>query len=252
MERSLYDQLARIEDTHWWFVYRRKLIATLIESTGGVNGQDALDLGCGTGGNTPFLRAYCKQVSGLDISDAAIALARRKYPDGDFCEGDTNMLREHYPVQSFDLISDFNVLYHGWVESDLHVIHDIAYLLRPGGMFVLTEPAFSYLRRAHDVADYGARRYTLGQLTGMLKNAGFRDVQGTYFNMPVFPIALLLAVIDRLGLSPKDTDRVLEMTMPPKWLNDMAGAVLSIELAAVKVFGRIPLGVGVACTARKS
>ena len=252
MERSLYYQLAEMEDTHWWFVYRRKLIAALIESFGGVKGQDALDIGCGTGGNIAFLRAYCKKVSGLDISDAAIALARKKYPDGDFREGDINVLRELYPAASFDLVSDFNVLYHGWVASDLQAMRDVLHLLRPGGIFVLTEAAFSFLRRAHDVADYGARRYTLRQLKGMLGESGFSDVRGTYFNLPVLPIVLLLAIIDRLGLSPKKSNSVFELTMPPKWLNDTASAMLSIELAAIRAFGRTPLGVGVACIARKS
>lgn len=251
MEYSLYYQLAEIEDTHWWFVYRRKLIVALIERFGGITGQDALDIGCGTGGNVPFLRTYCKKVSGLDLSDDAIALARKKYPNGDFRKGDINALRELYPAEFFDLVSDFNVLYHDWVASDLQAMRDVLYLLRPGGIFVLTEAAFSFLRRAHDVADYGVRRYTLRQLKGMLGKAGFRNVCGTYFNLPAFPIALLLAVIDRLSLSPKETNGVFELTMPPKWLNDAAGAMLSIELAAIGAFGRMPLGVSIACIARK-
>jgi SAM-dependent methyltransferase len=252
MERYLYDRLAAMEDTHWWFVYRRKLVAALIKNFGAAHGQDALDVGCGSGGNIPFLRTYCENVSGLDLSHDAIALARKKYPQVDFREGDINGLRGLYRTESFDLVSAFHVLYHRWVASDLDAMREVHHLLRPGGVFVLTEAAFSFLRRAHDVVDYGERRYTLRQLKAMLGSAGFHDVHATYFNFPAFPIALSLAIIDRLRPSPKQTNNVLELAVPPNWLNNTAGVILGIELTAIKAFGRMPLGVSIACIARKS
>src|SRR5436190_23241966 len=108
MERAVYQQLAEIEDTHWWFVYRRKLIAHLLERSGGVAGDLALDIGCGTGGNLPFLKKYCVNVCGIDLSEHAIALARKKHPGETFLEGDINELRNLYSPASFDLISDFS------------------------------------------------------------------------------------------------------------------------------------------------
>jgi len=251
MERSAYYQLAEIEDTHWWFVYRRKLMALLIERLGGVSGQAALDVGCGTGGNMGFLKNYCSTVTGIDLSVDALALARGKHPAEDFVAGDINKLRDLFPPASFDLVADFTVLYHSWIKSDLQSMRDIRHVLRPGGAFVLTETAFPILRRAHDRLDYGARRYRLGQLKGMLTEAGFRDVQGTYFNLPAFPIVLLLALVDRLGLSAKENDKgVSELTLPPAWLNDVALGVLHLELAAIRAFGGVPIGVSVACVAR--
>jgi SAM-dependent methyltransferase len=210
MEPSIYYQLAEIEDTHWWFVYRRKLMALLIERLGGVSGQAALDVGCGTGGNMGFLKNYCSTVTGIDLSVDALALARGKYPADDFVEGDINKLRDLFAPASFDLVSDFTVLYHSWIKSDLQSMRD------------------------------------------MLSEAGFRDVQGTYFNLPAFPIVLLLALVDRLGLSATENDKgVSELTLPPAWLNDVAGGVLGVELAAIRAFGRVPFGVSVACVARK-
>ena len=32
MERSVYHQLAAIEDGHWWFIYRRRLMAHMIDN----------------------------------------------------------------------------------------------------------------------------------------------------------------------------------------------------------------------------
>jgi SAM-dependent methyltransferase len=252
MERSAYYQLAAIEDMHWWFVYRRQLVAQMIDAFGGVHGEAALDIGCGTGGNLPFLRKYCATVSGLDLSEDAIALAREKFPQEDFHRGDVNELCNLYAAGSFDLISDFNVLYHDWVKSDLQSMRDIHKLLRPGGVFILTEPAFPFLRRAHDVVDLGVRRYRLGKLTEMLKRTGYRDARGTYFNLPALPLVLLLALAARLGLSPGGkAEGVGELKLPPEWLSDLLGAVLRVELGAIKTFGRVPLGVSIACIARK-
>jgi SAM-dependent methyltransferase len=252
MERSTYYQLAEIEDTHWWFVYRRKLMANLIERLGNISGNAALDIGCGTGGNLGFLKRYCATASGIDLSDDAIALAQKKYPAETFIKGDINELHKHFPEASFDLVSDFSVLCHGWIASDEQSMRDIYRVLRPRGAFVLTEPAFPFLRRAHDSVAHVARRYTLRQMKGLLEDAGFRDVHGTYFNLPAFPIALMLAMIDRLGLSSKTTSQgVSELKLPPGWLNDTMGGVLSLELAWIRLFGTMPLGVSIACVARK-
>jgi len=252
MERFTYYQLAEIENKHWWFVYRRKLMAQLIERLGVTSGEAALDIGCGTGGNLPFLKTYCANASGVDLSEDAISLARRKYPEDTFLKGDINELRNLYPAESFDLVSDFSVLCHRWVNSDLQSMRDVYHVLRPGGVFVLTETAFPFLRRAHDRLAHVARRYTLTQLMGLLEEAGFRDVRGTYFNVPAFPVALLLALIDRLSLSPSEHDEsIAELKLPPKWLNDMLGGLLRVELAGIRTLGRMPLGVSIACVARK-
>jgi len=251
MERTAYHQIAAIEDTHWWFVYRRRLVAHLIEAAGGMRGEAALDIGCGTGGNLPFLKKYCATVSGLDLSEDAIALAHKKFPHGDFRCGDLNRLRELYSPRSFDLISDFNVLYHSWVKSDLQSVLDVYELLRPGGVFIATEPAFSILRRAHDVIDQGARRYTLGQLKRMLEEADFLDVRGTYFNLPALPLAFLLAAVDWLHRPPKTEQSVAELHPPPKWIDGIIRSLLAAELGVIKTFGRVPCGVSIACIARK-
>ncbi len=252
MERAVYQQLAEIEDTHWWFVYRRKLIAHLLERSGGVAGDLALDIGCGTGGNLPFLKKYCANVCGIDLSEHAIALARMKHPGETFLEGDINDLRSLYPPASFDLISDFSVLCHAWVKSDLQSMRDVHHILRPGGVFVVTETAFPVLRRAHDRIAKIARRYTLPQLNSLLEKAGFCNIRGTYFNAPALPITLVLALADRLRPSYGDQNQaVAELKLPPNWLNETLAAVLSVELAGIRTVGRLPLGVSIACVARK-
>jgi SAM-dependent methyltransferase len=252
MERSAYQQLAEIEDTHWWFVYRRKLIADLLERSGGLAGDLGLDIGCGTGGNLSFLKKYCAKVCGVDLSQYAIALARKRHPSDTLLQGDINELHSLYKPDSFDLVSDFSVLCHEWIKSDLQSMRDVHYVLRPGGVFILTEPAFPALRRAHDRIGQTARRYTLPQLKSLLEKAGFRNIHGTYFNAAALPLTLALARVDRLWLPSRNrVNGISELKLPPIWLNNTLAAVLTVELAAIRRFTQMPFGVSIACVARK-
>ena len=252
MDRSAYGQLAEIEKTHWWFVHRRELIAHLLERSGWLAGDMGLDIGCGTGGNFPFLRNYCGKICGIDLSQYAIALARKNHPTHTFLQADINELRSLYKPDSFDLVSDFSVLCHEWIESDLQSMRDVHHVLRPGGVFIVTEPAFPALRRAHDRIGQSARRYTLSQLSFLLETAGFRCIHGTYFNAAALPVTLALAIADRLCLpSVEQNDGISELKLPPNWLNNILIGVSTVELAAIRRFRRMPFGVSIACVARK-
>ena len=50
MKHEEYERMYRFEDTYWWFVARRRLIAACwISTTGVTGGRRILDIGCGTG-----------------------------------------------------------------------------------------------------------------------------------------------------------------------------------------------------------
>jgi SAM-dependent methyltransferase len=253
MEPAAYIQLAEIEDSHWWFVHRRKLMAHLLSKAGFLYGKSGLDVGCGTGGNLPFLKGYCDTVKGIDLSPDAIALASRKYSSEHFIHGDINELPSLFSAESFDLITDFSVLCHRWIQSDLESMRDIHDALKPGGVFALTEPSFPILRRAHDrIADV-MRRYTLPQITSLLQTAGFERVFGTYFNLPSFPFAFGLAMLDRLGLfATSEKGRIKEIELPSRWTNNGLSTLMKVELSWIKAVGSVPFGVSVACIALKA
>lgn len=77
--------------------------------------EDVLDIGCGQGQLAALLRVCEKDVTGVDISDAAIASARKLCPAARFEQGsvvDMNLDRQ------FDLVTAFDVLEH-LVEADV-------------------------------------------------------------------------------------------------------------------------------------
>lgn len=255
MNEAFYLQTSRIEAAHWWFRHRRRLIDSLLRSAevpGGGAGV-ALDLGCGSGGNLGLLGEHCATVIGLDRWATPLRLARQKHPESLLVQADANGVAGLFRAGSFQLIALCNVLYHRAVASEESLLRALASLLRPGGLLVMTEPAFPVLFRRHDRVDHGRRRYRLPQLRRWLSRAGLEPLRASYFNAPSFPPALLLAAIERaLGPGREDDAEVGELRLPPAPLNRMLEWALRVEVAWIRRGGRIPLGVGAVLLARRA
>lgn len=69
-------------------------------------GQSLLDVGCGAGMFASMASARGLLVSGIDASDALLAIARERAPSADFRVGDLEDLP--FPVESFDAVTGFN------------------------------------------------------------------------------------------------------------------------------------------------
>src|SRR5262249_6693728 len=117
-----------------------------------------LDLGCGPGNALRRFRTS-GLVYGFDYSLDALAFARTQGVERVF-SGDSTAL----PVASaaFDCVLALDVLEH--VEDDRAALGEIARILRPGGLFFFTVPAFMLLWRHHDEAYGHFRRYRRGDL----------------------------------------------------------------------------------------
>lgn len=255
MHKRIYSQFFEIEDNHWWFVSRRKLVEDLLSPLVKYDKNNkGLDIGCGTGGNLKLLKKYCFQVIGLDLSKYALKLARKKWPKYKFMHGDTNCLLNFFPQESFDLITIFNVLYHKWILDDLKVLKQVCTILKPGGYFVIIEPAFNILTRKHDFQVMGRKRYSLKECEKLLTNAGFRLIKSTYFNSISFIPACIIVFIDYItrlkNKQFKKSKLVKEIQMPPFLINKLLLTLLSIERQIIKL-SKIPIGVSLFCIARK-
>jgi ubiquinone/menaquinone biosynthesis C-methylase UbiE len=69
-------------------------------------GQSLLDVGCGAGMFASMARERGLLVSGIDASDALIAIARERAPGADFRVGDLEDLP--FSEGSFDAVTGFN------------------------------------------------------------------------------------------------------------------------------------------------
>src|SRR3954469_9147217 len=55
MQSHHYPILYQVEDTHWWYVGRRRIIRSLVEKILNTSNPRILDVGCGTGANLKML-----------------------------------------------------------------------------------------------------------------------------------------------------------------------------------------------------
>ena len=100
-------------------------------------GDKVLDLGCGAGSFTAVMQQAGYNALGMDLSENAIAFARRKYPDYNFrlLAPDGSIPA---PSSSFDAVWTTEVIEHV-LQVDAF-LEEIRRVLRPGGALVLTTP----------------------------------------------------------------------------------------------------------------
>src|SRR5271169_6802885 len=99
-DRSRAGAYATLEFANTYYLAYRDLPAIISEH---VTGKRVLDFGCGTGRSSRFLRKLGFSVTGVDISDDMLRIARAKDPSGDYrlAPGDNF---EELEVGTFDLV----------------------------------------------------------------------------------------------------------------------------------------------------
>src|SRR5947209_905957 len=166
MDPALYEQHFRLENHHWWFVGRRQLVLQQLARHGGSSPGPILDLGCGTGGMLPHLQRFSAAI-GLDSAEEAAAGCRRRGVP--FVLGWGSRL----PFESgaFGTVAALDVIEH--VPDDLAILREMFRVLRPGGLLLITVPAYQFLWSQHDVFNHHQRRYRRRGLKRLITGAGF-------------------------------------------------------------------------------
>ena len=99
-------------------------------------GAAVLDLGCGVGVHTTEQLARRFQVTGVDLSPIAVAVARKQVPQARFVVGDMSQIG--FAPASFDGVAAFYSVIHVPREEQPELLRRINAWLRPGGVFVGT------------------------------------------------------------------------------------------------------------------
>src|SRR3954453_5213529 len=81
----------------------RPAYEAVLERSGGGPGTRYLDVGCGAGMAAQLAAARGAQVSGIDASEALLAIARERVPTGQFHPGDIEDLP--FPAGAFDVVT---------------------------------------------------------------------------------------------------------------------------------------------------
>jgi SAM-dependent methyltransferase len=241
--------LAHRQDTYWWHRARRALSRTLLARFGLAWEARWLDLGCGPGGNLQMLgKDLASQVIGLDLSPLALQLAKVARPNACLVRADLNSLLP-FKDASFDLVTIYNVLYHQWIASEAAVLREVWRILAPGGLLLLTEPAFPVLARGMDVAAMARRRYLMSDFDELFHQTGFESLFGGYFTSFGYP--LLRAAMKIAGERKTEPSPEVDMRPLPSLVNWALLAAATLENLAICANIRMPFGTTLIRIARR-
>ncbi len=95
-----------------------------------------LDVGSGFGGTADYIRRLgFNSVYGIDIDEASVEYAKKRYPEVHFSVADVRQITKTFEARFFSFISLFNVLYA--IEDKSLVLRNLAMLAKPGAILTL-------------------------------------------------------------------------------------------------------------------
>ena len=242
MQQHTYSIMYRVEESHWWFVGRRKILSSFVERIvkNLPERPEILDVGCGTGANLEMLSQF-GSAEGVDVSTEALEFCRAR--------GLNNVRRgeaEHLPYDdnSFDLVTGLDVVEH--LDNDVAGLKEMRRALRPGGCALLFVPAFMFLWGVQDDISNHRRRYTAAGLKDVVGQAGFEIERLTYANLTFFLPILLGRLLMRLtGYRPAS-----ENNLTVGFMNGILGSIFGLEAPLLR-YVNFPFGVSIVCVARR-
>ncbi|GAA4017018.1 class I SAM-dependent methyltransferase [Hymenobacter fastidiosus] len=226
-----------LEEQHWWFQSRRDFIFSLVQDLNLAKDTALLEVGCSGGPLLQRLRheGYTN-LTGIDLSAPAIALARRRQvPNVQVMDG----ARLSFPTAAFDVVVASDVLEH--IEDEQQALREWLRVLRPGGCLLVFVPAFQLLWSDHDVVNHHFRRYSAEQLRQSLTRAGLHTQRQSYWNSALFLPAAIVRLVQRLrptSQSPPSGD----LQVLPGILN---GALLTLLRCENRLLRHVNLPVGI-------
>ena len=237
MERAVFDRMAELDQDHWWFLARRRILKRLIERVVRLPRKaKILEVGCGTGHNLAMLKSF-GSLEASELDRCARAVANRRLP-GKVKNArlpDLSMFKRN----GYDLIALLDVLEH--VPDDLASLRAIHMRLKPGGALLLTVPANPWMWSAHDAAHHHFRRYTRRQLEELFLRSGLEVQLLSYFNTLLFPLVAAARVVGKITRKESADDK-----LPGAPVNAMLDRVFGLEAGLI---GRLPMPFGVSLVA---
>ncbi len=242
-----YEIMYRLENSHWWFVAKKRYIEIILDCHLKDKGGNILDIGCGTGGMTELFKKYGR-VFGMDCHEAACEYSRQRN-NFFLVKGDANKLP--FKKGSFRLITLLDVLYHQHILEDEEVLKQIHELLAPKGLLLITDSAFEFLKSTHDLAVMARHRYTLNELKAKLKSSGFLIPKSTYLFFCIFPLVVISRLIGKLTLFLSEPAIHSDLKKTNPYLNTFLVSLLGWEGNLLKLIA-FPWGSSLLILGKKS
>lgn len=250
MQADEYRRMYELESHYWWFVARRRLALGLLRRSMGAGKDRSLwtgqtkpitfDLGCGTGAVLEELSAFSEPV-GLDMSTLALQFCRER--------GLSRLLigrGERLPIrnESMHAVIALDVFEH--IDDHAAAFREAARVLRPGGVLVLSVPAFRSLWGPHDVALMHFRRYRGPEVRAQLESAGLEVERLSYAIFFLFPLVAAIRFFEKR----RRGEARASLPVLPHWLNQALIGLQTFEATLIRRIS-LPWGSSVVAVARK-
>ena len=225
MKSDQFQVHVAVEDRHWWFVGRRKIlldVAATVEPP--TPDRLVIDVGCGTGANAAAFASRYRCI-GIDVSEEAIKAAKIRFPSMEFIWGrapdDLGAL-----AGQADLFVASDVIEH--VEDEFGFVSDLVAAMKPGAHLLITVPADPALWTQHDDSFGHFRRYLPNTLREVWAGLPVSEVGLTAFNTRLYgPIKAIRYLNRKLGRTSGAAGT--DFAMPAWPLNDVLTWVFAGE-----------------------
>jgi SAM-dependent methyltransferase len=246
MQQQAYEQYAA-EAGDWLKRNRARLVATMVEKYAPKRALEMLEVGAGMGQNVPAL-ARLGAVDVEEVNEGALAHLRQ-------LSGVRAVFTDPIPFQpkrDYDVVCALDVVEH--LAEDRAALDWLTGLLRPGGLAIITVPAYQWLFSDHDVALGHFRRYTKRSLLDAFPDGGrLKILQAGYFNALLFPAAIVSRAAWLIGRRLRgDGGSTKQPSTQNRLVDQFLGGVLAAEVGLARAGLRMPFGLSVYAVAQRS
>jgi SAM-dependent methyltransferase len=231
-------------DRFWWYAGRRDLFEKLLRRYRSAPCSFAADLGCGPAANAAIYPALAKRWLCTDIS-------KKSFEGWGQEEGQLRLLADavRLPItdETMPLALLLDVLEH--LPKERPVLKEIRRVLMPGGLLLVSVPAFKALWSWHDEQAGHYRRYRLGDIERIAATEGFEVLRACYYNsllaIPIFLARKLFRLMPFMKSK-------IESDLSPGLLNGLLRLWLRVENSLSSRGAALPFGTSAVLLLRKS
>jgi SAM-dependent methyltransferase len=181
-----------------------------------------LEVGPGDCALSVMLAGQVRQVYGLDVSDE---ITQRITLPSNFQLILSDGTSVPLPSESVDLVFSNQLMEHLHPDDAVEQLEEVCRVLRRGGVYICVTP--NRLNGPHDVSQhfdpvatgFHLKEYTVGELTRLFRQVGFRKVQALLGSRGIFvpaPVGPIIAGEAVLSVFPPRARRALGRTLPAR------------------------------------
>lgn len=244
MEARLFQEHFDLENEHWWFKAKRKIVISLLKQSLSTKKNPKLfDAGCGAG----LMLSELKKIGptkAMDYSSEAISFSLKRF-EGEIKQGE---FPHNIPFErnQFDGIVCLDVIEH--IDDDLQSVRKLSELLVPGGVMVLTVPALMSLWSKWDDVNHHKRRYLKSELEALFHQSNLSIQKISYYNSLLFlPVFLIRKINNLLQRESEKSDTEL----PSPFVNSVLERIFSLEEKLLRYIN-FPIGVSLIAVVKKN